>query len=69
MNMKIRKLAAIVVLLVPSAAVFGQARDRDTLVRNDRKAFEKDANWIYNDLAKGFAAAKESGRPMLVVFR
>ena len=55
-------------VLVPSAA-FGQARDRDTLVRNDRKAFAEDTNWIYNDVAKGFDAAKESGKPMLVVFR
>lgn len=67
--MTIRKLAAIAVLFLPTAAAFGQARDRDTLVRNDRKAFEEDANWIYNDLAKGFAAAKEAGKPMLVVFR
>ena len=67
--MTMRNLAAIAILVLPSAAAFGQARDRDTLVRNDRKAFEEDANWIYNDLAKGFAAAKESGKPMLVVFR
>ena len=68
--MTIRKWATIaVLLLLPSAVALGQARDRDTLVRNDRKAFEEDSHWIYNDLAKGFAAAKESGNPMLVVFR
>ena len=67
--MTIRTLAALAMLLLPSAAAFGQARDRDTLVRNDRKAFDDDTNWIYNDLAKGFDAAKESGKPMLVVFR
>ena len=67
--MTTRKLAALAILLLPSTIAFGQARDRDTLVRNDRKAFHEDANWIYNDLAKGFAAAKESGKPMLVVFR
>jgi serine protease Do len=25
--------------------------------------------WIYNDMKAGFAQAKQSGRPMLVVFR
>lgn len=67
--MTVRTFAALAVLLVPSTAAFGQANKRDTMVLNDRKAFEEDANWIYNDLAKGFAVAKESGKPMLVVFR
>ena len=67
--MTIRTLAALAMVLLPSTAAFGQARDRDTLVRNDRKAFAEDTNWIYNDVAEGFAEAKESGKPMLVVFR
>ena len=30
---------------------------------------EAGARWIYDDLDKGFAAAKASGKPMLVVIR
>ena len=26
-------------------------------------------DWIYDDLASGYAAAKKSGKPMMVVFR
>lgn len=45
------------------------AQDRDTKVRNDRKAFGDSKDWVYNDLAAGVQAAKLSGKPMLVVFR
>ena len=63
-----RQLVLITTLLAPAVA-FGQANQRDAQVQNDRKAFAEDVNWVYNDLAKGFAAAKSSGKPMLVVFR
>jgi serine protease Do len=46
-----------------------QAVDRDTKVRNDRKAFEASKDWIYNDLEEGVRASKASGKPMMVVFR
>ena len=45
------------------------AQDRDTKVRNDRKAFGSSRDWIYNDLAEGVRAAKASNKPLLVVFR
>src|SRR3954469_10403997 len=45
------------------------AQDRDAKVRNDRQAFGASRDWIYNDLAEGGRAAKESGKPLLVVFR
>ena len=63
-----RSLTVFACLLLSSFA-FGQANQRDVKVQDDRKAFAEDANWIYNDLAKGFAEAKSSGKPMLVVFR
>jgi serine protease Do len=52
-----------------SAAVLVGAQTREEKVRNDRKKVEADGFWIYNDLAKGFAQAKQSGKPMLVVLR
>jgi hypothetical protein len=45
------------------------AQDRDTKVRNDRKAFAVSRDWIYNDLTDGIRMARESGKPLFVVFR
>jgi hypothetical protein len=44
-------------------------RTRDMLVRDDRANVEGDGFWIYNDLPKALAQAKETGKPLLVVFR
>lgn len=44
-------------------------KDREGAVRKDRATMEFDTRWVYNDIASGFAAAKESGRPVLVVLR
>jgi hypothetical protein len=62
-----RSLSALLaVLLVASQA---PAQDRDTKVRDDRKAFENSDAWIYNDLAEGIRAAKAADKPLMVVFR
>lgn len=45
------------------------AQDRETKVRNDRRDILQDGSWHYNDLAAASAAAKTSGKPILVVFR
>src|SRR3954466_3816106 len=45
------------------------AQDRDTKVRDDRKAFGASRDWIYNDLGEGVRAAEQAGKPLLVVFR
>src|SRR5262249_30726926 len=45
------------------------AQDRKTKVLNDRKMFEGSRDWLYNDLAKGIRTAKETHKPLLVVFR
>ena len=45
------------------------AQDRETKVRNDRKNVEEAGRWIYNDLPKGIAEAKKTGKPLLVIFR
>ena len=44
-------------------------KDREAAVRNDRATMEKDARWIYNDWEHGFAEAKRTGKPLLVVLR
>ncbi|MDB6053780.1 MAG: serine endoprotease [Verrucomicrobiales bacterium] len=49
---------------------FGETvADREGAVRNDRTAMENDKRWIYNDFQKGFAEAKRTGKPLLVVLR
>ncbi len=44
-------------------------KDREGAVRGDRAMMENDARWIYNDIDRGFAEAKKSGKPVLVVLR
>ena len=44
-------------------------KDREGAVRGDRAAMENDARWIYNDIDRGFAEAKRTGKPLLVVLR
>src|SRR6478736_834120 len=62
------RVSLICVLLGTSA--FAEAvKDREGAVRNDKATMEKDARWLYNDTAGGFAAAQKSGKPLLVVLR
>ena len=64
--MKTLALAALFVL-VPTIAMF--AADRETKVRGDKQRVEGDGYWIYNNLPLGVERAKESKKPLLVVFR
>ncbi|MEO6786248.1 MAG: thioredoxin family protein [Chthoniobacteraceae bacterium] len=62
-------LVALSVALLHSAS-FGEAvKDREGAVRKDRTALEYDACRIYNDFRAGFAKAKQTGKPLLVVLR
>ena len=56
-------------LLLAVVATAAMAQDRDTKVKNDRKQFEGDAAWIYNDLPRGFEEARQTGKPLLAVIR
>lgn len=62
-------LYAAALSLFATVAFAQVAQDRETKVRNDRKNVEGDGYWIYNDLPKGIAEAKRSGKPLLVVLR
>ena len=64
-----RTLLAISLLLVANLASTAVAQERDTKVRNDRKAVADDASWIYNDLARGVKLARDENKPLLVVIR
>ncbi|MGZ8939005.1 MAG: Trx7/PDZ domain-containing (seleno)protein [Limisphaerales bacterium] len=44
-------------------------KDRRGAVLDDRAKMQEDSLWIYNDWQRGFAEAKKSGKPLLVVLR
>src|SRR6266568_4660425 len=50
-------------------AVAATVPDREGAVRKDRAILENDARWIYNDFQRGFAEARRTGKPLLVVLR
>ena len=56
-------------LLFLSVLTLSAAEDRKERVLNDRKEVEASGAWIYNDLPKGFAEARRTGKPLLVVIR
>ncbi len=58
-------LAGTTAALLPAATV----KDREGAVRKDKAAMESDARWIYGDFERGFAEAKRTGKPLLVVLR
>ena len=64
-----RFLFAAALSILTGGAVGEAVKDREGAVRNDRAAMEKDARWIYNDWERGFAEAKRTGKPLLVVLR
>src|SRR5215470_17446400 len=45
------------------------AADRKAAVLKDRATLENDPRWIYNDYERGFAEARRTGKPLLVVLR
>jgi hypothetical protein len=58
-------LNSALVCVLPAAEV----KTRDAAVRNDRATVGSGSRWIYNDYERGFAEAKSTGKPLLVVLR
>lgn len=44
-------------------------KDREGAVRGDRAVMEQDSRWLYNEVDRGFAEARRTGKPLLVVLR
>lgn len=61
--------APAVLLALASLALAATVPDREGAVRKDRATMEKGTRWIYNDFDAGFAEAKKTGKPLLVVLR
>src|SRR5690606_12816056 len=64
-----RTLLAVVFASATFPLFAAAVKDREGAVRQDRAAMENDARWIYNDPERGFAEARNSGKPLLVVLR
>src|SRR5262245_16963228 len=60
-------ILALTLSIITASSALGQTREEKVLA--DRKQFEADPLWIYNDLPRGFAEAKKTGKPLLVVLR
>ena len=56
-------------VLLATSSFAETVKDREGAVRGDKAAMENDNRWIYNDSARGFAEAKRTGKPLLVVLR
>lgn len=59
--------SSLLLLSCCTSLLFAQTRDQK--VRSDKTKYEANGFWIYNDLAKGYAEAKATGKPLLVVLR
>lgn len=66
--MKTLSHVLVAVALTATVATFA-AEDRKAKVLNDRSQVAAAGEWIYNDLPRGFAEARLSGKPLLVVLR
>src|SRR5690606_4165310 len=58
---------SLAVVLTPGTLASGQTREQK--VRADRQKVEAEGFWIYNDLPRGLAEARRTGKPLLVVLR
>jgi hypothetical protein len=59
----------LAVLALANSTSAETVKDREGAVRQDKATMEKDSRWIYNDWRLGFAEAKRTGKPLLVVMR
>ena len=62
-------LLALTGILLTSFSFAETVKDREGSVRKDKAAMENDARWGYNDVDRGFAEARRTGKPLLVVLR
>lgn len=61
--------ATLLGLCVHLSAAGEAVKDREAAVRGDKAAMEKDSRWLYNEIDQGFAEARRTGKPLMVVLR
>lgn len=67
--MKYKRICGVLLAWLPHLTMAETVKDREGAVRGDRQKMENHERWIYNDIERGFAEAKASGKPLLVVLR
>lgn len=65
----LRLLLPLVASSLLSTSFADAVKDREGAVRKDKAEMQNDARWIYNDWQKGFAEARRTGKPLLIVLR
>jgi hypothetical protein len=69
-NALLRYPAVVCLALTLAAPAMGETvKDRAGAVRGDRAAMQDNARWHYNDVDRGFAEARRTGKPLMVVLR
>ena len=67
------KKTTLTLLLMMLATISIQAQDvqqkRRDAILNDKKYFDLDEFWVYDDFEKGLQEAEKTGKPLLVVLR
>jgi len=69
MNLSRRWVLWVSLLIGVSGGHAAAVKDREGAVRGDKVAMANDARWIYHAVDRGFAEAKKTGKPLLVVLR
>jgi hypothetical protein len=64
-----RRLVLLLLLWTLLATRAAAQQDSNRQLRQSLKDTDVHASWIYNDVGAGFAEAKKTGKPLLVVFR
>ena len=69
--LQLKFILPLVVLAVLSALTARAAatQERDRQLQQSLNDTHVHSSWIYNDLDAGFAEAKRTGKPLLIVFR
>lgn len=64
-----KSLQILLPIALASSAFAETVKDREGAVRGDKAKMENNDRWIYQDVDAGFAEAKRTGKPLMVVLR
>lgn len=65
----VKRKCVVVLAALFGLVATGWTQDREALVRQDIERFSNDDRWVYNDFDRARRLARQTGKPMLVVFR
>ena len=59
----------LILAMAGSLSAAEPKKTRDEMVLEDRAALAENETWVYNDLARGFAEAEKTKKPLMVIHR